>query len=142
MLDSENDPAVLLAVLKAASTVHHGDQYRPRIANLPPRLQVPALNALGRVGATSHSDVVVALIGSGNIPVRAAAIAALGTMKDTAHAALVIGLLNDPHPTVRRAALESLQGVALADMRQDKYAQAALSEATTRCGYRPAICWR
>jgi HEAT repeat protein len=114
-----DDPQILAAAMEAASTPEHAETIAGRLPNLPAALQVQALAALGRLGATDHS-AAVAGFADDSVPLAAASMRSLREMKAADQVQVVIATLAHAHPTVRRDAVTALATTATPQVRQEQ----------------------
>lgn len=110
---ADSDMAVRLAAFAAAAEPEAG-AVAAQVPALQGRLQLAAVEALGRIGSEAGIEAVLPLL-RGNIAQQAAAATALGQMKAKLQAPAVRELLGHEHPTVRRSALAALAALLEAD---------------------------
>ncbi len=107
---NDADENVRLAALKSAATAEEVDAIAIALPALQPRLQVHAVQAIARIGATDHAAAVAGLL-KGDPGQQVSALEALAQLKSTRHGEAITALLQSPHPAVRRTALAALPAV-------------------------------
>lgn len=110
----DTDPGVRIAAFAVAGNEPEARAIADQVPVLQGRLQIAAVEALGRIGSGAGVEALLPLL-RGDVAQQSAAARALGRMSAATHAAAVRELLGHAHPTVRREALAALQQLLEAD---------------------------
>ncbi len=116
VLKALNDASaqVKLAGLVSVATADEADAVAAGLGALTPRLQTPAMEALGRAGSKKNAGSVAELL-KGDPGQQGGAIKALSAMNAERYGPDVVELLKSNHPAVRRAATTALGSLIDAD---------------------------
>ncbi len=101
------DPTVVIAALQYAKTAGEADAIAARTMKMQGIVQLEAINALGRLHAAKHADMVAGFLNQ-DIAQKISALDSLRLMQARQHAAAVIALQGDKHPSVRRQAVTAM----------------------------------